>query len=81
MFPDELSDTGLYITQRPKQVNLSTEVVKGVVPQVGIEVVHGTRGTKGSTEMVVPQAPPQTGARALPPPLGGGGGGGEINHV
>ena len=31
MFPDELSDTGLYIPQRPKQVNLSTEVVKGVV--------------------------------------------------
>ena len=47
MLPDELSDTGLYIPQRPKQVNLSTEVVKGV----GIEVVHDTRGTKGSTEM------------------------------
>ena len=32
MFPDELSDTGLYIPQRPKQVNLSTEVVN-VVPK------------------------------------------------
>ena len=50
LFTDELSDTGLYIPQRPKQVNLSTEVVKGGT-QVGIEVVHGTRGTKGSTEM------------------------------
>ena len=25
---------GLYIPQRPKQVNLSTEVVKGVVPKL-----------------------------------------------
>ena len=33
MFPDELSDTRLYIAQRPKKVNLSTEVVKGVVPK------------------------------------------------
>ena len=33
MFPDELSDTGLYIPQRPRKVNLSTEVVKGVVPK------------------------------------------------
>ena len=32
MFPDELSDTGLYNPQRPKKVNLSTEVVNGVVP-------------------------------------------------
>ena len=33
MFPDELSDTRLYIPQRPNKVNLSTEVVKGVVPK------------------------------------------------
>ena len=34
MFPDELSDTGLYIPQRPKKVNLLTEVVNGVVPNM-----------------------------------------------
>ena len=32
MFPDELSDTRLYI-HKGKKVNLSTEVVKGVVPK------------------------------------------------
>ena len=47
MLPDELSDTGLYIPQRPKQVNLSTEVVN-VVPKW---VSKWYMARKGSTEM------------------------------
>ena len=52
VFPDELSDNGgLYIPQRPKQVNLSTEVVKGVVPKWVSKWYMVRVVPKGSTEM------------------------------
>ena len=61
LFPDELSDTGLYIPQRPKQVNMSTEVVNVVPKWVSkwymvrvVPKVVPTCGIEGGIEIRIP---------------------------